>query len=109
VDVAQLPGRPVVVMTGGPRDERHTSPAGLSFLLAGVVLTAAQPRRPWWALLLAAHLVLGALALGLFALGTAGWPLAFSAQRFIATFLLDVGTLLVPVWVVFRPSAPAAP
>ena len=109
VGVEQLPGEPLVVMTGGPRDERHSAPAGLSFLLAGAILTAAQPKRPWWAVLLGAHLALGALALGLFALGTSGWPLAFALQRFIATFLLDVGTLLVPVWVVFRPAArPAA-
>ena len=102
-------GPTVAITSGSGRGEQHTAPAGLPFLFAGAVLLAAQPRKPWWAYLLGYHVVVGALALGLFVLGASGHPIAFLLQRFVATFLLDVMSLLAALLLVVRPAArPAA-
>ncbi len=106
--VAQPPGQPVVEVSGREHVERYTAPGGITFLIAGALLAATRPRKPWWLYLLGYHVLGGALALGFFVLGASGVGLGFEAERFVATFLIDVVTLVVPVWLVFRPPPPMA-
>lgn len=73
------------------------APVGVLFLLPGLFLIALFPDRPYWAWLLAYHVVLGVVAFGAFALGLAAWAPAFKLYTFARTYLAETVSLAVPL------------
>ena len=73
------------------------APVGVIFLLPALFLIGLFPARPYWAYLLAYHVVLGVVALGVFAIGLGWWAPAFKAYTFARTYMAETVSLVVPL------------
>jgi hypothetical protein len=113
--VVRLPHRPDAVwaiptrLGGDPavavqdhRDEvgEWAAPVGVIFLLPALFLIAAYPDRPYWLWLLAYHVVLGVVSLGVFAVGVGWFEPAFAVYTFSRTYLAEAVSLVVPLLLV---------
>jgi len=87
----------------------YTAPAGVKFLLPATALVLIAPRRPRLGLFFAGHLGLGALALGLYASGAAGWHGGFWIGQFTQAYGVDAYSLAVPVLVWVRSRSGRSP
>lgn len=79
-------GRSVTIRRPGPPAPVLTLrvPAGILFVLSGALLLALYPTRPYWLYLWAYQMGLGAVSVGLLALGLAWTDGAFSAVRVLS-------------------------
>lgn len=86
----------------GHRDElaEWAAPVGVIFLLPALFLVVAFPTRPYWAYLLAYHVVLGLVSFGVFALGVGWFEPAFALYTFSRTYLAETVSLVVPLLLV---------
>ncbi len=73
------------------------APVGVLFLLPAMFLVFVFPTRPFWAVLLAYHLVVGALSLAVFAVGLGWFAPAFGLYLFTRTYLTESVSLVVPL------------
>ena len=73
------------------------APVGVLFLLPALFLIFVFPTRPFWAVLLAYHLVVGAVSLAVFAVGLGWFAPAFSLYLFTRTYLTESVSLVVPL------------
>ena len=80
----------------------YAAPAGIKFLLPGLFLLLLAPSRPSLGPFFAGHLLLGALALALLAIGAAGLPAGRLMARFVQTYGTDAYSLAAPVFVFTR-------
>jgi hypothetical protein len=78
------------------------APAGARFLLAGGVVIALAPNRPYWLILWIGHLALGGLAVCGWALALQGASVGAYGALFVQTYLLDAFSLFVPALVITR-------
>lgn len=83
------------------------APVGVIFLLPALFLVALFPTRPYWAYLLAYHVVLGVVALGVFAVGLGWWAPAFKAYTFARTYMAETVSLVVPLLLALAAGATA--
>jgi hypothetical protein len=85
----------------------YTAPAGVKFLLPGMVLLLVAPRRSWVGGFFAGHLALGGLVLVLLAGGATGSVLLLRAADFVQAYGVDAYSLAVPTlrWVQARKQA----
>ncbi len=86
------------------------APVGVIFLLPAMFLAALFPSRPYWAYLLAYHVVLGLTSFLVFAAGVAWWAPAFGVYTFARTYLAETVSLAVPLLLALaaRGDRPAA-
>ncbi len=73
------------------------APVGVLFLLPAMFLVFVFPTRPFWLVLLAYHLIVGALSLGVFAVGLGWFAPAFGLYLFTRTYLTESVSLVVPL------------
>ena len=73
------------------------APVGVLFLLPAMFLVFVFPTRPFWLVLLAYHLVVGAVSLAVFAVGLGWFAPAFSLYLFTRTYLTESVSLVVPL------------
>lgn len=75
----------------------YHAPAGRTFLLPALLLALLFPYRPYWLYLWGFHLAVGALFLGLAALGIAWADAAFLLQRFLERYVVQALSLGAPL------------
>ena len=75
----------------------YHAPAGGDFLLPALILVLLFPYRPYWVYLWGFHLVVGALFLGLLAVGIAWSDAAFALQHFLEHYLAQALSLSAPL------------
>lgn len=75
----------------------YHAPAGRDFLLPALLLALLFPYRPYWLYLWGFHLAVGALFLGLVALGIAWTDAAFVLQRFLEAYVVQALSLGAPL------------
>ncbi|HYE94774.1 MAG TPA: hypothetical protein VD962_01080 [Rubricoccaceae bacterium] len=76
-----------------PEARTFSIPAGLHFLLPGLLLVIVAPRRPYWLVLWGLLLALGLVMLGAFGLGLAGVPGGFVAHGFLHVYVVPAASL----------------
>lgn len=90
----------------------YHAPAGRDFLLPALLLVLLFPYRPYWLYLWGFHLAVGALLLGLVALGVAWSDAAFLLQQFLENYVVQALSLGTPLLVLayerglWTPSSP---
>ena len=110
--LAVSPGRPDAVYAV-PRDradgrdaqqlEREggvaewAAPVGVLFILPAMFLLAAFPARLFWLGLLGYHVAVGAVSMGVFAVGLGWFDPAFAMYTFARTYLTESVSLVVPL------------
>jgi hypothetical protein len=72
---------------GGGGAATYSVPGGLPFLVPGLLLAAA-PRRPYWLILWAVLMALGAVMFGAFVLGTEGVPAGLPVTSFLQNYIV---------------------
>ena len=91
------PGADADAVVRASEPPQWAAPVGVIFLLPAMFLIGVFPTRPYWAYLLAYHLVLGVVAFGVFALGLGWWPPAFGVYTFARTYLAETVSFVVPL------------
>ena len=79
------------------RRAEWSAPVGVLFLLPALFLVFVFPTRPFWLVLLAYHLVVGAVSLAVFAVGLGWFEPAFRLYLFTRTYLTESVSLVVPL------------
>lgn len=105
-EAVQLAGGGEVVRAAPAREEgaaplSFRAPAGVRFLVPGLFLAAAFPRRSYWLVLWGLHVAAGAVALAVLA-GAVRWGAGAGVYHFWTGLGRDVFSLLVPLWMGLR-------
>ena len=74
-----------------------SAPVGVLFVLPAMFLVFVFPTRPFWLVLLGYHLIVGAVSLGVFAVGLGWFEPAFQLYLFTRTYLTESVSLVVPL------------
>jgi hypothetical protein len=86
----------------GTQVARHTAPAGVRFLLPGLLCILVAPTRWYWVGLWTGHLVLGGVGLALLAAALAGSEASYAAHAVLTRYLVDAFSLGVTAFAVIR-------
>jgi hypothetical protein len=81
---------------------RHRAPAGVKFALSGLACVLIAPLRPYWAVVWAGNVVLGACSLAMLAAAVGGADAGFVLSTFVARYVVDAFSLAVPTFALMR-------
>jgi len=81
----------------GVESTQYSAPAGRDFLLPALLLILLFPYRPYWLYFWGFHLGVGALLLGLVALGIAWTDAAFALHHLLRKYVIQALTLGAPL------------